>query len=625
MKVNHIAAHVNRFLHSRHFRRTLYAHPIGGILNLVPELDKSMRDLRALLRFVAPYRRQALFSLAMLVAMVVTDLSIPRLVERIIDSGVNREDLAVVLGTSGIMVAVSLTGMIVAVLNSNASIRVGEGVARDLREAVFVKILGFSHANMDRFSTGELMVRLASDTSAVQRVIQVTLRIGTRAPLSMLGAIALMFITSPDLAWTMVPILAVAGVVIVAFSAKMEPRFRLVQRKLDRLNTVLQENIAGARLVKAFVRADREIARFGAANRELTRGTIDVMKFMSSMSPALTLLINIGVVLVVWIGGIQSIKGGLSIGRMVAFVNYLHATMQPLIMMTQLANTWANGLASATRVQEILELRSEILHVADGVHSGAIAGSLAGGAISMRDVSFHYDGNAALAVLSGITLDVEPGSTVAILGATGSGKSSLVNLIPRFRDAETGSVRVDGTDVKQMRTDELLRRIAMVPQETILFSGTVRDNIRYGKTDASDIEVEAAARAAEAHNFIMRLPDGYDTRVEERGANLSGGQKQRIAIARALIMKPAILIMDDSTSAVDVETETRIQANIARYAKGCTCVMVAQRISTVLNADKIVVLDEGRIVAQGRHPELLATSSVYREIFDSQLGGGVHG
>ncbi len=584
-----------------------------------------MNDLRRLLRFAKPYWRESLFSLAMLVAMVVTDLSIPRLVQRIIDEGVVANNMNVVLGTSAIMLGISATGMIAAVLNSNASIRVGEGVARDLREAVFVKLLGFSHARMDRFSTGGLMVRLASDTAAVQRVIQVSLRIGTRAPLSMLGAIALMFATSPGLAWAMVPVLAVAGILIAAFSAKMEPRFRLVQEKLDRLNTVLQENIAGVRPVKAFVRADRETARFGSANSDLMRHTIGVMDYMASMSPALTLLINLGVVLVVRIGGAQAIGGGISVGRLVAFANYLIATMHPLIMMTQLANTWANGIASAARVNEVLEMKTDIAEPASprALPVGEAGIGAAGGSVRMIDVTFRYAGDSALAALDRVVMNAEPGQVIAILGATGSGKSSLVNLIPRFYDAGSGSVRVDGIDVRDLRMDDLLGRIAVVPQESILFTGTVRDNIRYGRPCADEAEVEAAARAACAHDFILRLPGGYDTLVGERGVNLSGGQKQRIAIARALLAKPAILILDDSTSAVDVETETMIHEGIARHAKGCTCIMVAQRISTVLNADRILVLDEGRVAAEGSHAELLAASPLYREIYDSQLGGGL--
>jgi len=300
-------------------------------------------------------------------------------------------------------------------------------------------------------------------------------------------------------------------------------------------------------------------------------------------------------------------------------------------MMTQLANTWANGLASTKRINEVLEIESEIVpapKLSSAARAPAIAlgsrGRASAGAVSFRDVGFHYQGSSDVAVLESVSFEVEAGQTIAILGATGSGKTSLVNLIPRFYDPTSGAIRIDGMDLRDAEDGALLERIGIAPQEAILFSGSVRDNIRYGKPGASEEEVVAAARATEAHDFILRLPQGYDTRVEERGVNLSGGQKQRIAIARAIVMKPAILILDDSTSAVDVETETRIQAALAAYMEGCTVFIVAQRISTVLNADKIVVLDEGRIAAEGSHAQLLRTSGIYREIYDSQLGGGIH-
>lgn len=588
-----------------------------------------MNDIRKLFHFVKPYWRKALFAFVTLVAMVVLDLAIPRLVARVIDLGIKRKDMTVVLTTSALMLLISALNALVAVLNSNSSIRVGESVARDLREALFVKIQSFSYGNLDRYSTGKLMVRLTSDASAVQRLVQVTLRIGSRAPLSMIGSIVLMFVTSPTLAWTMIPILLVSGVVIVFFSAKMEPLFRAVQQRLDRLNTVLQENISGARLVKSFVRADRESARFGEANEALTDGTVKVMQFQSSMTPILTLFINIGMVLVIWLGGLQSIDGKLSLGQIVAFTNYLLATMHPLITMVQLSNTWANGLASAKRVNEILDARPDVeepdepLTLRDSVVGGEALGD-----VVFDKVNFHYDGESGLkaqSVLEDIRLRAEPGMILAILGATGSGKSTLINLIPRFYDATAGAVTIDDIDVRRIGQDSLLGHIAIVPQETILFTGTVRDNIRYGRPEASEDEVVAAAQAAQAHDFILRLPQGYDTHIEERGGNLSGGQKQRVAIARALVQHPSILILDDSTSAVDVETETKIQDSIERFMGGITCVVVAQRISTVLNADKIIVLDEGRIVAEGTHKTLLRTSAVYREIYDSQLGGGTHG
>jgi ATP-binding cassette subfamily B multidrug efflux pump len=586
-----------------------------------------MRYVFKLIRFIRPYRGLAYLSLFLLVFQVFMDLSIPRLTQRIIDQGIAQHNQPLVIQTALLMLLISAAQTLVAIGNNNASIKVGEGLARDLREALFLKIQGYAYGNLDRQSTGRLLVRLTSDVNALKTLTQSSLRIGTRAPLLMIGSLILMINTDRQLALTMLPLLAVTSVIIVFFIRQMEPLFMTVQQKLDRLNTVLQENIAGVRLVKAFVRADFEGERFERANEDVTARSVRVMRFMSSMTPALTLCVNIGVVVVIYAGGLQSIRGGLTVGQIVAFTNYLMTTMQPLIMMTMLANTWASGIASAERVDEIFATVPEVQDAPDAIELPA-SGS---GRIVFQNVTFHYDPDSPEPILRDINLAIEPGQTVAILGATGSGKSTLINLVLRFYDPNAGAVTIDGIDIRRIRQDALLAQIGIVPQETVLFSGTVRDNIRYGRPDAGEDEVIAAAQAAQAHEFIMELSQGYDTHVEQRGANFSGGQKQRIAIARALLLRPKILILDDSTSSVDVETETRIQDAIEALLGGCvrcgssgacTSLVVAQRISTVLKADKIVVLDKGRIMAQGTHRELMQSSPIYREIYDSQLGNG---
>jgi len=584
-----------------------------------------MSAIRKLLPFFKPYWRRSMVALLFLTGVVVMDLSIPRLIERIIDQGISQHNTAVVIQTSIIMLTLSALSTVFAIGNNNLSVQVGESIARDLREALFLKIQSFSFGNLDRFGTGKLIVRLTSDTTAVQRLFQITLRIGTRAPLLMVGSLILMVNTAPSLALTMLPLLAVTSIIIAWFSIKMEPQFRAVQQKLDRLNTVLQENIAGARLVKAFVRADFEAEHFEAANLEFTDRSIKVMQFMSSLTPVLTMCVNIGMVIVIWAGGLQSIAGQLTIGQIVAFTNYLLTTMTPLTLMTMLSNILANGMASAERVNEVLDTVSDIQDAPDA-RSLPVAPQ---GRVALEGVAFHYhavDGAADTGleqrILEEVNLLAEPGQTVAILGATGAGKSTLVNLIPRFYEPDHGQVCVDGMDVRGLRQDSLLAHVGIVPQEAILFTGTVRDNIRYGRPEASEAEVLAAAQAAQAHEFILKLPRGYDTHIEERGVNLSGGQKQRISIARALLTQPKILILDDSTSAVDVETETKIQAALDEGTHQRTTFVVAQRISTVLNADKIIVLDKGRVAAQGTHTELLRSSAIYREIYESQLGAG---
>ena len=591
-----------------------------------------MNSLRTLSPFVRPYWRKSAVALILLTSLVFMDLSIPRLLQRLIDQGINKQDGAVVLQTSIIMLLISAISTVFAIGNNYFSVQVGEGVARDMRETLFLKIQSFSYGNLDRFTTGKLLVRLTSDASAVQRLVQISLRIGTRAPLLMIGSLILMFVTDAHLAMMILPLLLLTGAIIVVFSMQMEPRYRTVQLKLDALNTVLQENIAGARLVKAFVRSAHEASRFGAANQEFSDRTIQVTQFMSVMGPILTIFVNIGMVMVIYIGGLQAIAGNLSDGQIVAFTNYLLTTMGPLLMMTLLSNVWAAGFASTRRIEGVLEAQPDVKDADDPLPLPA-AQATASGRVVFEHVTFDYapgegdstggEGERATeTVLEEINVTVEPGTRVAILGATGSGKTSLVNLIPRFYDATAGCVLVDGVDVRELDQTELRRQIAIVPQEAILFSGSVRDNIRYGHPQASDEEVVAAAKAAQAHDFVMRLPEQYDTHIEERGVNLSGGQKQRLSIARALLVRPRILILDDSTSAVDVATETRIQTALDVWMAGRTTIVVAQRISTVLTADKILVLDRGRLVAEGSHAALMATSPIYREIYDSQLGSG---
>ena len=577
-----------------------------------------MRQVLKLIKFIKPYWKPSVVALLLLTALVFLDLSIPRLIERIIDDGIAHGDQQIVIQTSLVMIGISVLSTLMAIGNSLFSVRVGESVARDLRDALFLKIQTYSFGNLDQQKTGQLMVRLSSDVNAVRMLTLVTLRIGTRAPLIMIGSVILMFSTSQSLALTMIPLLLVTGALIVFFVIIMEPLFRSVQQRLDQLNTVLQENVAGVYLVKAFVRAGFESKRFEASNEDFTARSIRVMEFVSSVTPALTLCVNVGMVIVIWAGGLQSIQGDLTVGQIVAFTNYLLTVMMPLILMAQLSNLWANGIVSAGRVNEILDTVPEVQDAPDAVSLPEDSP----GRIVFENVSFHYRSNSDELVLDGINLEIEPGQTVAILGATGAGKSTLVNLVPRFYDVVSGRVLVDGLDVRHIRQDSLLSKIAIVPQGAVLFSGTVRDNVRYGNPSASDEEVVAAASAAQAHEFISAFPDGYDSHIEERGVNLSGGQKQRIAIARALLAYPKILILDDSTSAVDVETETNIQDALDGRRFHQTSLIVAQRISTVLRADKIVVLDQGRIAAEGTHRELLQSSPIYREIYDSQLGNG---
>jgi len=419
-----------------------------------------MREIRRLLGFVRPYRVEALLSLLLLGVMVVLDLAIPRLIQRLIDQGIGRRDGPLLLHTSLLMLGISALGTFVAIGNNVLSVRVGESVARDLREALFLKIQQYSYGNLDRQRTGRLLVRLTSDVNAVKGLTQVSLRIGTRAPLLMLGSLSLMVATSPRLALRVLPLLVVSSVLIGWFLTRMEPLFRRVQEKLDAVNNVLQENIAGVRLVKAFVRAEHEGARFEVANAALTEQSLHVMQRMATMMPVLGLCVNLGVTTVIWSGGLSSIRGELSLGQLVAFTNYLLTTLGPLLLLTMLINMWASGFASLKRMHEVLD---NVPDVQDAATARAVDPA-APADVMFEDVSFRYPGERCEPVLRGVNLRVEQGTALAILGATGAGKTSLVNLIARFYDADSGVVSAFGQDVRTLTGDSLRAHIGFVPQ-----------------------------------------------------------------------------------------------------------------------------------------------------------------
>jgi len=580
-----------------------------------------MREFQKLLRFYKPYHLMAVLSLAILFLIIFFDLMIPRLIQRIVDLGITARDLDVVIQTSLWMLGISVLNTIFVIINNYYSIVVAEGIGKDMREALMSKIQDFSHADLDRFSTGMLITRVTSDVSTLQRLIRVSLRIGTRAPLIVLGSIVMMFVTNSTLALWVMPLFLLSLGLIVYFSNRMEPFFNKVKDQLDRLNTVLQENIAGALVVKSFARSDSENQRFAITNDQYTRYSVDVSRFVAAMPSALTFLLNLGTVVVIWIGGLESFSEKITIGQIMAFTNYMFVVLHPLLLATELANVWANGAVSAKRVNEVLETIPSVLPSPQPLPLPRKPI----GRIVFENVSFGYSAEEESWVLEDVSLEAQRGQTIAILGATGSGKTSLIHLLPRFHDVSLGRIKIDDIDVRDLDQDELLSRIAIVPQESILFTGTIRENISFGAPEASLDQVIAAAKMAQAHDFIMASSEGYDARVEERGRNFSGGQKQRLAIARALAPNPDILLFDDSTSAVDVETENHIQNELKTTLPDKINFIVAQRISTVLNADKILVLEYGKLAATGTHQELLGSCQIYREIYDSQLGGGPNG
>lgn len=585
--------------------------------------------MRKLARYVKPYWLAALLAPLLMILEVYMDLLQPKLMAVIVNEGVIGGDFASIRRAGLLMLITSLIGLAggigCAVYANIAALNFGA----DVRKALFAKVQSFSFRNLDRFQSGSLIVRLTNDVTQVQMFVQMLLRVMVRAPFLAVGSLIMAFTINVKLALVLVVVSPVLFASVYFIIRKGFPLFSQVQTRLDRLNTVLQENLAGIRVVKAFVRSDYESKRFGRANDAYMESAVQANVVMATLQPVMFLLLNGTIVAVLWLGGNLVWESSLAIGDLAAFINYVTQVLSSLMMVGMILMNVSRSKASADRINEVLETESEI---ADNVRSLALARPLTeaaataaaaateapmSGRIVFDDVSFAYGEEER--VLEQVSFTVEPGQTVAILGATGSGKSTLVHLIPRLYEATRGSVRIDGIDVRDMELRSLRSRIGLVLQEAVLFSGTVRDNITFGRPDAAQEEVEAAAKAAQAHDFIMRMPDGYDTRLGQRGINLSGGQKQRLSIARALLVKPAILIFDDSTSAVDLGTESRIQKALRELLAHSTSLIIAQRITSVMEADRILVLDEGRIAAQGTHAELMETSEVYRDICRSQI------
>jgi ATP-binding cassette subfamily B multidrug efflux pump len=578
-------------------------------------------------RFLKPYSRESILAVVFLLGVVAADLLIPRMTQRIVDEGIAVQDMGVVVTTSLLMLGAAALSALLSIGNTVFSVRAAQAVSADVRSEVVRKVQTFSFGNLDRIQTGQLIVRGTSDVNMVQMIVLMGLRMLIRAPLWMAGSVVMLVTTSPRLALMMAGLVPLILLVMGVFGFKARPLFSQVQEKLERLNTVLQENLAGVRVVKAFVRVDHENERFKDANADLMQQMIQVVNVLSILIPSIMLLLNLGLVGAVWFGGTAVIEGDLTVGQVMASFNYLITAMFPVILLGMFMGPVAAGEASARRILEVLDSEPEVQDRAANEPGIALAaedesGNGRRGSVAFEDVCFSYNHDCEEPVLNGVSLVAEPGQTVAILGATGSGKSSLVHLIPRFYDVTGGRVTVDGVDVRDLPLHELRAMVGVALQEAVLFTGTIRDNIRYGRPDATDEEVVAAAKAAQAHEFIMEFPDGYDSMVEQRGANLSGGQKQRISIARALLVRPRILILDDTTSSVDVETENKIEQALEELMADSTSFVIAQRISTVLNADKIVVLDRGQVAGEGTHAELMETNPIYREIYESQLGNG---
>jgi ATP-binding cassette subfamily B multidrug efflux pump len=495
--------------------------------------------------------------------------------------------------------------------------KTSQGIAFDFRNEIFAKIQRLSFSYHDQNQTGQLMIRATDDVEKLRLFIAQGLMMVLQAFLLLSTTLLILLFTNWRLTLAILPILPLALVVFMIFGKLAQPLFMQVQIRISKLNTVLQENLAGIKVVKAFVRERHEQKRFDAATEELFQQQIRVSRTLSFMFPLVFLLAQVGQALITYFGGSQIINGTLTIGEYSSFSMYLMLVFFPIGQLGMIVNLMAQAAASAKRVFEILDARSDVTDKPDAIELPAIKGQ-----VEFKDVTFRYFSSGE-PVLNHVSFTAQPGQTIALLGATGSGKTTIINLIPRFYDASEGNIWIDGHDVRDVKIASLRAQIGIVLQETNLFTGTIRDNIAYGRPEASMDEVIEAAKAASAHDFILSFAQGYDTPVGERGTTLSGGQKQRIAIARALLLNPRLLILDDSTSSVDLVTEYRIQKALDRLMEGRTSFVIAQRISTVLNADQILVMDKGRIVASGKHEELMENSPIYAEIYNSQLVGDV--
>jgi len=569
------------------------------------------------LGYLKRYLLLAVSTFLSLIIASVTRLVIPRLTQTIIDNGIAVERMDVVLWAAVGMVGMAIAGSVFSFLQGVLSARTAQGVAYDLRNQLYAKIQSLSFSYHDRAQTGQLLTRATSDVEMVRMFVGMGFIQLLSAILMMVGSIALLFATDWQLALIMLVLVPLTFGIFAFFASKARPLFMQIQRRLADLNTVLQENLVGVRVVKAFAREPYEAHRYAQANRNLFDLNLVVGRLMATAIPLIFLIANLSLLSVYWLGGYQAIAGHLSAGRLVAFANYMMMAFFPMLMLGMIMAMVSQAGASAERVFEILDARSEVVEKPDAVELPLLQGK-----VVFEQVNFRYFSGGE-PVLKDVSFTAEPGQAVALLGATGSGKSTIINLIPRFYDVTDGRVTIDGQDVRDVTLDSLRRQIGIVLQETTLFSGTIRENIAFGRPEASLEDIVVAAEAAEAHDFIMSLPEQYGAVVGERGVTLSGGQKQRIAIARALLLDPRILILDDATSSVDYETEYRIQRALERLMEGRTSFVIAQRIATVLNADQILVLERGEIVAQGTHEELLRESPIYAEIYYSQLGGGL--
>lgn len=563
--------------------------------------------------FLKPYWLLIILALSLMIVELGVELLQPLFIAKIIDDGILQKDLSVVIKWGSVMVGLSVFSFLGGIVNSFTASHVSQSFGHDVRTSLFGKIQAFSFANLNNIPTSSLITRMTNDVTQLQNTVFMGLRIMARAPLIVIGG-AIMAI-AVDLKLSLVLVISIPVLVfflgwIMKRAAKL---FKLVQKKLDNVNGVMRENLIGMRLIKAFLRKEHEIGRFDDANEELKRKTVSSLRLIETTMPVLMLVMNVAILIILWLGSEFITTGDIQVGEVVAIVNYATRIAASLSVFSWLIMVISRAKASAERVTEIFETSIDIDEGKEESKSGAVNG----GGIKFLDVSFRYPGTET-PILKNLTFSIDPGESLAIIGATGSGKTSLFQLIPRLYEVESGSIQIDGQDLKDIPLNSLRNRIGYVPQEALLFSGTIKNNVAWGKEGASMEEIMAAAMHAQVHETVMKLPKQYETQLGQKGVNLSGGQKQRLSIARALVRKPKILLLDDSTSALDLKTESKLLAALKDYT--CTTLIITQKISTAMEADKILLLESGQVLALGKHQDLMQTSDLYRKIVRSQFG-----
>jgi ATP-binding cassette, subfamily B, multidrug efflux pump len=566
-----------------------------------------------LFRYLKPFTAAVILVIVLVAAQSLSELYLPTLMADIVDKGIARGDTSYILGVGGLMLLVALGGVICAGVGALFSSRASMGFGRDLRKAVFTRVEGFSLHEFDIIGTPSLITRTTNDITQVQMFTMMMMRMLIMSPIMAVGGVVMALQKDRALTWVLAVVIPVLAVVITLIATRALPLFKAVQAKIDRINLVLREGLTGVRVIRAFNRGGHEQKRFDTANLDLTATSILVNKMMSLMFPLMMLIMNLTAVAIIWFGAKRIALGEMQIGSLMAFIQYAMQILFSLLMVSFMFIMYPRAAASAGRINEVFALPPGIT---DAPRTRTAEGER--GYVEFRGVTFAYPGAEEPAIRD-ISFSAKPGEVTAVIGGTGSGKSTLVNLVPRFYDAASGSILVDGVDIREMEQEHLRKKLGFVPQKAVLFNDTIASNIRYGREEAGDAEVAHAAETAQALDFILAMPEGFQSVIAQGGTNLSGGQKQRLAIARALVRKPEIYIFDDTFSALDFTTDAKLRAALRRETAEATVIIVAQRVTTVMDADRIIVLDDGRVAGMGTHRELIRSCEVYREIVASQL------